>query len=517
MYTSFLGMIQLNALIFAAAALVAAAAPIAASSSPDAPPRGAVVLSVCDDAHDPMTLDPQKGFSEKVLIVLQQVFEGLVRFGPEGAIEPALATEWRRVSPTVIRFKLREGVVFQDGEAFDAESVRFSVARYLDPATRFPALGFIDSIARVDVIDAHTVDLVTKYPDGLLLNRLAAFIVMVPPRYYREKPEEFLRENPVGSGAFEFKSWTKGKEIAFAANRRYWKPGHPKIDGLVFKFIPFEKQVDALLSGDIDVLTALPGTRTLDVQRSTSAFVVKKPTFYTVAGTFNASRKPFSSKRVREALNLGIDRGALVRYDLLGNGRPIGTLSLPGEFGHNARLEPYPYDPVKARRILSEEGYPHGLTLNVLIKTNALRTGQILAEQLRRIGARMRLTGSTDAELFELFKDKDRWDMAFGDCPDPMLHSFFIRSIFLAGSSPFTLSADAGIDARLAKLVTTLDPDAQRAISEELDAYIHSEYLAVPTFERVRTYGVRRGVVFTPYVSGTPYFDELALAGVNAR
>jgi hypothetical protein len=136
---------------------------------------------------------------------------------------------------------------------------------------------------------------------------------------------------------------------------------------------------------------------------------------------------------------------------------------------------------------------------------------------LKRIGVRMEFTSATDAELFEQFKEKDRWDATFGDCPDPMLHSFFIRSIFLAGSSPFNLSADGGVDARLAKLVTTLDLDEQRAVSEDLDAYIYSEYLAIPTYERVRTYGLRRGVVFTPYVSGVPYFDELAFVDANAK
>jgi peptide/nickel transport system substrate-binding protein len=496
----------------AAAALLFGAPARAAGVS-----TGSVVLSVCDDVQDPMTLDPQKEFSEKNHTVIQQVFEGLVRFDAEGAIEPALATGWRRVSPTTIEFKLRKGVVFHDGEPFDAESVRFSVERYLNSATGFPALGFIDSIERVVIVDPFTVDLVTKYPDGLLLNRLAGFMVMVPPKYYREQPEAVLRERPVGSGAFEFSSWTKGKEIALTSNKNYWRRGYPKIDELIFKFIPTDKQVDALLSGDVDILTNLPGTRTLEVQESSSSYVLKKPTFYTVAGNFNTARRPLSNKRVRQALNLAIDRRALVRYDILGNGREIGTLTLPGEFGHNAALKPYPYDPGQARRILKAEGYSKGLTLKVLLKVNAFRTGQILAKQLEGVGIRMELTPVADADLFAQLKNRDEWDIAIYDCPDPMHHAFFIRSIFLAGTSPFSLAPDAGIDARLDKLVKTLAVDEQRAVSEELDAYIQSQFLALPTYQRIRTYGLRRGVAFTPYVSGMPYFYGVELNGKNER
>lgn len=461
------------------------------------------VLTVCDDVQDPLTLDPQKQFSEKNHTLVQQMFEGLVRFTPEGEIEPALATEWRRLDERTVQFKLREGVSFHNGEPFDARSVKFSVERYLDPATGFPALGFIDSIERVEIVSDFVVNVVTKFPDGLLLNRLAGFMVMVPPGHYRG-PD--AREKPVGSGAFVFKEWVKGDRIVLDANPAYWKRDYPKVGRLEFRFIPVARQVEALLSGELDILTNLPGTRTLEVQASSRTAVVKKPTFYTVAGNFNFSRKPLSNRKVREALNLAVDRKALVRYDILGNGVPIGTLTLPGEFGHNAALPPYPYDPAKARRLLKEEGYAEGFALKVLLKVNAARTGQILAKQLERVGIRLEPTMVTDAQLFESLKNRSQWDIAIYDCPDPMHHAFFIRSIFLAGSSPFSLASDGGINERLEKMVKILDSGEQRATSEELDAYIHSEFLALPTYQRIRTYGLRRGVKFVPYVSGMPYF-----------
>src|SRR5581483_8584118 len=118
-------------------------------------------------------LDPPKAFSEKTQTVVQQIYEGLVRFGPDGAVEPALAERWERVDPLRMRFHLRPGVVFHDGETFEAEHVRRSIERYLDPAIRSPAAGFMAPIVSAVALDTATVDIVTARPDGLLLNRLA--------------------------------------------------------------------------------------------------------------------------------------------------------------------------------------------------------------------------------------------------------------------------------------------------------------------------------------------------------
>lgn len=475
------------------------------------PRAGAVAAStatlvVCDDVEDPPSLNPYQIFSEKTLTILQQTLEGLVRFGPGGEIEPALAESWERVDDLTMRFHLRKGVRFHDGEPFDARSVKFSLEKYVAPETRYPGYGFVETISSVRIVDDYTVEVVTNRPDGLLLNRLAAWVHIVPRAYYEKAGDEGFAQHPVGTGPFKFESWNKGRRIVFSANRSYWVKGLPRLDGLVFKFLPSARQVEALLSGELDVLLNLPGTRTMEVQSSTSAYVLKKPTFYTVVGNFNLAREPLSKKGVRRALNMAIDRRALVRYDLLGNGLPIASVTLPGQFGHNKTLKPYPYDPDAARRVLSEEGYPDGFTLKVLLKVNSSRAGQIIAKQLERIGVRMNVTLMTDAKIFALMKDKSRWDVMIADCPDPMHHAFFITSIFLGGKSPFSLSAAPELDARIEKVLGTLDADAQRAAAEELDAYVHSEYLALPTYQRNRTYGIRRGASFVPYVSGMPYF-----------
>lgn len=154
---------------------------LAAGVPGPAPSAGQRTLVVCDDVAAPPTLDPQKQFTEKNHTILQQIFEGLVRFGPAGQIEPALAVSWERLGPAVMRFHLRPDVSFHNGEPFNADSVKYTLERYLDPKTGFPALGFISSVEKVETVDPLTIDIVTKFPDGLLLNRLAGFVLIVPP------------------------------------------------------------------------------------------------------------------------------------------------------------------------------------------------------------------------------------------------------------------------------------------------------------------------------------------------
>jgi peptide/nickel transport system substrate-binding protein len=468
------------------------------------------VLSVCDDVNEPQSLNPYQVFSEKAHTLIQQMLEGLLRFKPDGRLEPCLAERWERVNDTTTRFFLRKGVVFHNGEPFDAQSVKFSIEKYVNPATRFLGAGFVETISSVNVVNDHVVDIVTRGPDGLLLNRLAAWVHIVPARYYAKVGDEGFAAHPVGTGPFQFESWERGRAVAMRANPKYWIPSLPNVDKLVFKFIPTQDQVASLLSGDVDILTMLPGTRTLEVQKNAGTRVIKRPAFYTVVGNFVLDRPPLSAKKVREALNIGLDRKALVRYDIFGNGIPIGTISLPGEFGHLESIEPYPYNPRKARQLLSEAGYPSGLALKALVKVNAERSARIIAKQWEQIGIKLQFKLFTDAEIPDYFRPEHErdWDMMISDCPDPMNHAFFIRSIYLDSHSPFSFYALPEVDQRLRRLVATIDPAAQRAVSEELDQHIHDEYLVLPTYQRLRTYGLRRGIDFMPYSSGMSYFYE---------
>jgi peptide/nickel transport system substrate-binding protein len=411
-----------------------------------------------------------------------------------------------------MRFQLRPGVRFHDGEPFDAEAVRFSIARYLNPKTGFPALGFISSLDKVEIIDEHTIDVVTKFPDGLLLNRLAGFILIVPPRYVAANGDGALTNHPVGTGPFQFARWERGRGITMTRNESYWNPDYPKVDRLEFRFIPAADQFQALKSGEIDVLTELPGTRTTEAMRTGYLKVIKAPSFYTVTGALNTNRPPLNDKRVRQALNYAISQEDLIRYDLLGNGNELATVTMAGEEGHNAALKPYPHDLKKARELLKEAGYPAGFTLKTLVKIQSERASKIIAEQLGRIGIKLESRSVADAEMIPTLNSVG-WDLFISDCPDPMAHSYFIQSIFLSGTSPYSLGKNAAYDVMLQRMASTLDDDHRRALAEELDRYIYDEALLLFLYQRIKTYGVRSGVHFSPSITGMPYFFQVTKHG----
>lgn len=472
-----------------------------AAAPPVAPPR---VLRVCDDVAPPASLDPRKQFAEKNYTLLQQMFDSLVRFDPEGRIEPALAVSWKRVDPRTLELKLREGVRFHDGEPFDAEAVRFSIESLLDPKTRFPGAGFLSSIERVEAVDPSTVRIRTRFPDGILLNRLAGLVMIVPPRAIAEKGGEHFGRHPVGTGSFMFVRAERDR-IVLKANPDHWARRSRRFDALEFLFLPVEKQVEGLLDSSVDIVTELPGTDTLKVMRSGRASIVKKETFYTIGSSVNVSSGPLADVRVRRAINFAIDKEALVRYDVLGNGRPLGSMSMAGEAGHDPAVRPYPYDPGAARRLLADAGYGAGVRLAAVVKAQGERTMRVIAAQLKRVGIDVDVHLTTDATVIQDIQSRP-WDFTFGGCPDPLAHSFFIPWIFLSSSSPYSITRSAEYDRRLDRMVTTLDPEEQERAGRELDRFIHDEALGIFTYQRVKTYGVRRGVRFVPWVTGMPYF-----------
>jgi len=465
------------------------------------------VLNVCDDVAEPLTLDPMKQFSEKNYTICWQIFDGLVRFDPDGKIEPALAVSWERIEPTRMRFKLREGVRFHNGEPFDSASVKFSIERYLDPRTGFPGLYFVDSMDHAEVVDPLTVDIVTKYPDGLLLNRLAGLVLIVPPGYLKEMGSEYFARHPVGTGAFVFREWEKGRFVRMEANREYWRKGVPRTKGLVFKFIPYERQLSALFSGEVDLLTDLPGTQTRKVMETPGFAVQKKASFYTMPSTLNLSSGPLSNLEVRKALNHAVSRENLIRYDLMGNGYPLATLSMNGEFGHNASLQPYEFDPEKARRLMKKAGYPDGFSLKFLVKKNAERIAKIVASDLKRIKVDLDITLVSDADMVREF-GSGKYDIFIADVPDPLCHAYFVQSIVLFSGSPYAWGGDKKFDEMLVRMVSTMEPGAARKMAEEIDKYVYDNAMSLFTYQKTAVYGQRKGLRFTPFLTRMPHFGE---------
>jgi peptide/nickel transport system substrate-binding protein len=207
--------------------------------------------------QDPGSWDPIDTFLVNWASVATNIFDGLTYRGPDLKLVPGLATSWEVLDNGMrIRFKLREGVKFHNGEAFNAEAVKFTFDRLLGPeGAKGPQQSNYNSIGSVDVVDATTIDMKLKVADPVILTKLAGYGGMiVPPKYIAEKGDAYFNAHPVGTGAFKFVSYEPKVNIILAANPDYFG-GAPKISDLEYKFISEPATAVAeLQAGRVDVV-----------------------------------------------------------------------------------------------------------------------------------------------------------------------------------------------------------------------------------------------------------------------
>jgi peptide/nickel transport system substrate-binding protein len=294
---------------------------------------------------------------------------------------PELAETWRLVNDTTWQFRLRLGVVFHDGEPFNAEAVRFTVERVLDPSRKSPNRASIAEIARVEVVDDWTINLVTARPYAALLNRLIDFPIL-PPKYTAEKGNQASALRPVGTGPFKFVSLVKDEQLVVEAFDRHWR-GVPAIPRIVFKPIPEPfTRAAALRNGEVDLITTVPPTLARELERVPGVRVQRLPSTWLIYLGLNAMKKPLSDVRVRQALNYASDVDTIVRTVLDGNGRRLEGPFTPAMFGYDGGVKGYRHDPARARQLLAEAGFPDGLEITLDSPAGRYQGDKEIAEAL---------------------------------------------------------------------------------------------------------------------------------------
>jgi peptide/nickel transport system substrate-binding protein len=478
------------------------------------------LLRICDLSDDThLKMDPHMEFDERNDNVLNQIFEHLLEFDVDGNPIPHLVHRYRRIDNSTVQFKLRQNIIFHNGEHCDAYAVKFSIERNINPDKRSPSAHMLDSIKRVDVLDKYTFNIITTYPDGILLNRLAGFGYIVPSKYIEKNGDSVFEKHPLGTGPFKFVRWVKGKEIVLEKNRSYWMPGFPKIDQIVFRFASAQKRADMLLKGELDMITNF---EPIDLERIKKATfrVIKEPSFTMMSINFNLLKpdSPFQNKKVRQAVNYAIDVNELIDKVMLGNGIRRATLGMPGEFGYNPYLKPYPYDLGKAKSLLTEGGFPNGFETSILIDDidggAGSVLGKVLKEQLSKVGIRLKVEGGNGAvhivnPKFNPFVPKFDLDMFARTCPDPIAHIIFIEGkVWYASEAPWSLLNDSEFDKLYKKIIRTFDLREQTKLCHQLEEMIYEKAYSIFTYQGIKLYALREGLNYEPYITGMLYLRE---------
>ncbi len=366
---------------FAAAALLMAGDAMAAKNT--------LVLGM---GTEPTGLDPTIAAPVAIgQVTWQNVFEGLVAIDRKGTIIPQLAESWT-ISPDGLTytFKLRSGVTFHDGEAFDSSVAKFTLDRARGKDSVNPQKRFFATIKDVTTPDATTLVVTLTQPTGSLLYWLGwpASVVVHP------KSVGTAATQPVGTGPFKFASWTKGDRVELARNTSYWnKNAKVALEKATFRFIADpQAQAAALKSGDVDAFPELGAPEMVASLKSDPKLttVIGNTELKVVAGMNNA-RKPFDNPKVRQALMMAVDRGQVIEGAWSGFGTAIGSHYTPNDPGFVDLTATYKYDPAKAKALLAEAGYPNGFTFT--IKTPQMpyapRSAQVMQAMFAEIGVTM--------------------------------------------------------------------------------------------------------------------------------
>lgn len=343
---------------------------------------------------EPPGLDPTASASSSIAeIALYNVYETLTKIQPDGSVTPLLAESWE-VSDDVraFTFRLRPGVTFHNGAAFDAKTVQFSLQRAGAQDSTNKDRQIFANIQQIVPVDAHTVRLELKNADSDLLFKLGmATAIMVEAGSVAQN-----RTQPVGTGPYQLESWRKGATLTLRKWAGYRQANQISIERATFQFISdAAAQAAALLAGDVDVFARAA------VARSLSAFKQQPARFQVLVSNsraktilaINNRQKPLDDVRVRRAITAAIDRKAIIEAAADGYGVPIGSHYVPGMPGYIDTTATVPYDVVAAKQLLAQAGVTTPLSLRLILPPApyARQGGELVAAMLSQVGIQARI------------------------------------------------------------------------------------------------------------------------------
>jgi peptide/nickel transport system substrate-binding protein len=419
-------------------------------------------------------------------LVLYALHDALVKPMPGKPQAGSLAESWSASSDGLAyEFVLRQGVKFHNGDPVTADDVKFSVERYKGSAsTTLKA-----RIAGIDVVDAHRVRIRLKqpWPDFMTFFGTpatgAAWIV--PKKYIEKVGEDGFKKAPIGAGPYKFVSFAPGVELVLEANEQYWRKA-ASVKRLVFKNVPDEATRLAMLKrGETDIAYSVRGELAEEIKR-TPGLSLKG-----TGGAFTEwvaiidqwdPKSPWSDKRVRLAANLAVDRQAINQAEYLGLSKVTGTI-IPSSFDYAWVAPPYPFDPPRAKRLLSEAGYPNGfdgghINADLVYAPIAEHVGN----QLQAVGIRVKIRPMERAALIKASQEKKlkhlhrQGSAAFGNAATRIEAFVVTEGIFAYGGYP-------DIDGLFREQAAELDRKKREALLQRVQQLVHDKVMYLPLFE----------------------------------
>jgi peptide/nickel transport system substrate-binding protein len=489
------------------AALALLAALGACSGEAPASSGKTLIWSRGDDSR---TLDPGEIEFGDDAKISENLFETLVAYRNDSvALEPRLATSWT-FSPDgrTLTFELREGVVFHDGTAFDAEDVVFTFRRLTDPAhprrpRSIPYASSFEPLADVKADGPRRVVFTLKAPSVVVLHSFALFGAAIVPTEAVAKEGERFGRAPVGTGPYRLARWDKDVKIELRAFDRYWGPKPAVATVIVVPVASPQTAVEKLKRGETHVVDHPTLSDVLALQKDPAVTVASMPGMNVVYLAFNLKAAPYSHPDFRRAVGLALDRAELNRLVFHGQATPARNLVPPTIWGDTSPEPPYEESLEQAKAHLARVSPPPG-EVEILYMTRPRpynpepqRLAEALRDQLARLGLKVRLSGY-DRPAFEVkYKETSHAMYVSGwnaDIPDadnffhPLLH----------GDSAAGLNGSFFDDDAFDRAVTDAqgerDPAKRRGLLAAAFARYRAELPTIPLFHLPHLVVLRKGV-----------------------
>jgi peptide/nickel transport system substrate-binding protein len=426
-------------------------------------------------------------------VFLYAMHDALIKPLPGNDMAPCLAESWRESADGLVyEFKLREGLRFHNGDPFTAEDVKLSFHRYRGAAAKL----LQDRVKAVEIVDPHRVRFVLHgpWPDFLAFYATPATGAawVVPKKYLERVGEEGFKKQPVGLGPYRFVRSTPGVELVLEANEQYWRK-KPSVKRIVIKGIPDRTTRLAMLkTGEADIAYLMIGVEAQTVKADPKlrlAQVIPAAAWWLDFPEQWKPKSPWADRRVRLATNLAIDKQAINEAERLGYSRLTGNI-IPSAMEFALRIEPYPYDPTHAKRLLADAGYPNGFDAGDLTPVPPFTSfGETVANSLAQAGIRTRVRSMERATFFEAWRAKKLSGVIMGASAG-LGNAAARLEAFVISTGTYAYGGHPDIDDLFRQQGQERDRKKREALLHQIQRLMHDRVMYAPIFEPATLHGV---------------------------
>jgi len=307
----------------------------------------------------PTGLDPHDHRETPTDNVMLHAYEGVLSRDREGSIIESLATEYERVEDGRVRFTLREGVTFHNGDDLTPEDVAYSINRIVDPEVGLesPQNDQLSGVTGAEVGDGNTVEVTSEGFNPVVFSAFATYGDVVQQSWIENNESNYINQNMNGTGPFQLVEYNQDESVVMERYDDYWRDPADVSELTFLAAAESSTRVNQLLNGETDVIVNVPPQDAGRVRQNDNSRLAAEPSTRLLFCAMRNDVEPFQNQQFRQAMNYAVNLEGIIENVLQGFGDPTGQPTLEGFVGYNSDVDPYPHDPDQAESLVEESGF----------------------------------------------------------------------------------------------------------------------------------------------------------------